>query len=91
MYPSSSTVCSAASPHAPFGDDWPFATPDGVPLLTDFRLPEFGIHAIYPHRRHLAAKVRAFIDLLAERFIEHERWMNFDAASPKLRSWKPGN
>ena len=48
-----------------------------VPLLSDFRLPEFAINAIYPHRRHLAAKVRTFIDRLAERFAEHQRWLTF--------------
>jgi DNA-binding transcriptional LysR family regulator len=47
-----------------------------VPLMRDFRTVEFGLSAIYPHRRHLAAKVRGFIDLLAERFTAHQRWMD---------------
>ena len=47
-----------------------------VPLLSEFRPIEFAINAIYPHRRHLAAKVRRFIDLLADCFAEHRRWMN---------------
>jgi len=46
-----------------------------VPLLPEFRPVEFAINAIYPHRRHLSAKVRRFIDLLADRFVEHQRWM----------------
>ena len=30
--------------------------------------------AFYPHRRHLAAKVRAFIDMLVDRFAEQQCW-----------------
>jgi DNA-binding transcriptional LysR family regulator len=52
-----------------------------IPLLSKFRLPAFAIHAIYPHRRYLAAKVRSFIDLLAERSTEHQRWMDIEAVS----------
>ncbi|MGE5271221.1 MAG: LysR substrate-binding domain-containing protein [Thiohalocapsa sp.] len=47
-----------------------------VPLLPEFRPLEFAINAIYPHRRHLSAQVRCFVDLLADRFIEHQRCMN---------------
>ena len=39
-----------------------------VPILTDFLPIEFEVVALYPHRRHLSAKVRAFIDLLTEQF-----------------------
>jgi DNA-binding transcriptional LysR family regulator len=41
-----------------------------VPLLPDYQTPEFEIVALYPHRRHMTAKVRAFIDMLVERFLE---------------------
>jgi DNA-binding transcriptional LysR family regulator len=41
-------------------------------LLPGYRTQEFEINAFYPHRRHLSAKVRAFIDLLVDRFGEHE-------------------
>jgi len=37
-----------------------------VTLLEDFEEPMRGIHAVYPHRRHLSAKVRAFVDFLVE-------------------------
>lgn len=37
-----------------------------LPLLADFRLPEGGVHAVYPGRQP-SVKVRAFIDLLRER------------------------
>jgi DNA-binding transcriptional LysR family regulator len=49
-----------------------------VPILPEYRPIEFAIHAIYPHRHHLSAKVRGFIDLLAERIVEHRRWMDPD-------------
>ena len=39
-----------------------------VPLLPDYRTQELEINALYPHRRHLSAKVRAFIDMLVDRF-----------------------
>jgi DNA-binding transcriptional LysR family regulator len=41
-----------------------------VPLLPDYQTPEFEIVALYPHRRHVTAKVRAFIDMLVERFVD---------------------
>jgi DNA-binding transcriptional LysR family regulator len=39
-----------------------------VPLLSCYPTQELEINALYPHRRHLSAKVRAFIDMLVERF-----------------------
>ena len=39
-----------------------------VPLLPEHAVDErTAIHAVYPQRRHLPAKVRAFIDFLVER------------------------
>ncbi|MEO0980385.1 MAG: LysR family transcriptional regulator [Pseudomonadota bacterium] len=37
---------------------------DLVVLLEEFEEPQRGIYAVYPHRRHLSAKVRAFVDFL---------------------------
>jgi len=37
-------------------------------LLEEFEAFEYGIHAVYPHNRHLATKVRTFVDFLVERF-----------------------
>lgn len=37
-----------------------------VRLFGDFETDGMGIHAVYPHRQHLPAKVRAFVDHLAE-------------------------
>ncbi|MCU0806150.1 MAG: LysR family transcriptional regulator [Burkholderiales bacterium] len=39
-----------------------------VPLLRDFEAPVSSIYAVYSSRRHLSAKVRVFVDFLAERF-----------------------
>lgn len=40
-----------------------------VPLLREFSADEpVPIHAVYPHRRHLAPKVPAFVDFLIEKF-----------------------
>lgn len=37
-------------------------------LLQEYEAFEFGIYAVYPHNRHLAAKVRTFINFLVQRF-----------------------
>ena len=39
-----------------------------VPIPMEALPVEFEVFALYPHRRHLSAKVRAFMDLLAEQF-----------------------
>jgi DNA-binding transcriptional LysR family regulator len=41
-----------------------------VELLTEFRSPPRAVHAIYPHRRLMPAKLRSFLEFLAERFRE---------------------
>ncbi|NLS01670.1 LysR family transcriptional regulator [Rhizobium sp. P38BS-XIX] len=46
-----------------------------VRMMPDYQAVEFTISAIYPNRSHLPTKVRLFIDLLAERFAEHRKWM----------------
>jgi len=51
-----------------------------VRLLQEYRTVEFSIAAVYPHRRHLAAKVRRFIDSLVERFAE-QPWHSVAAGS----------
>ena len=45
-----------------------------VRLLPDYQAPELEIVALYPHRRHLTAKVRAFLDMLVDQFITEQRW-----------------
>lgn len=44
------------------------------PLLPDYRPALLGVHAVYPHARHLAPKVRAFIDFLVEYFGPEPAW-----------------
>jgi DNA-binding transcriptional LysR family regulator len=43
------------------------------PVLRRYEPPPLGIYVVYPSRRHLSAKVRAFADFLVERFA-NERW-----------------
>ncbi|WP_150522708.1 LysR family transcriptional regulator [Roseibium sediminis] len=40
-------------------------------VLEEFEQPMRGIYAVYPHRRHLTGKVRAFVDFLVEWFGTH--------------------
>ena len=35
-----------------------------VEILADYRQQELDLHIVYPHRRHLSAKVKAFIDFI---------------------------
>ena len=37
-------------------------------VLPDYRIGALTLHAVYPHRRQLPAKVRVFVDFLAARF-----------------------
>lgn len=43
-------------------------------VLTDFIPSPLEIHAVYPHRKHLSAKVRTFVDFLHERFHPTPYW-----------------
>lgn len=46
-----------------------------VPLLPGFTFgTDVAIYAVYPHRRHLPAKTRAFIDFLADSFGPEPYW-----------------
>lgn len=47
-----------------------------VRLLPEYRPVEFSMNAIYPHRHHLSAKVRTFIDLLARHSAEQQKQIN---------------
>ena len=47
-----------------------------VRLLPEYRPVEFAMNAVYPHRHHLSAKVRTFIDLLALHSAEHQKLIN---------------
>jgi DNA-binding transcriptional LysR family regulator len=43
------------------------------PFLSDYHAPELSLYAIYPPTRHLAVKVRLFIDYLVEAFARPQR------------------
>ncbi len=45
-----------------------------VRLLPGYSAPSMAIHVAYPSRRHLSAKVRAFVDFLAARFARDPAW-----------------
>ncbi|MFM0335068.1 LysR family transcriptional regulator [Paraburkholderia fungorum] len=50
-----------------------------VPLLVDEVPPrELPIHVVYASRRHLSAKVRSFVDFLAERFANESLWPSLE-------------
>jgi DNA-binding transcriptional LysR family regulator len=53
-----------------------------VRLLPDFHGPEFAITAIYPHRHHLSAKVRSFVDIAAAHFAEQRGYLDAGVAAP---------
>lgn len=40
-----------------------------VPVLDDWDLPRLTVNLAYPSRKHLSAKVRTFIDFMAEHFV----------------------
>lgn len=45
-----------------------------IPLLCAWEPSVIYVHAVYPHARHLAAKVRAFVDFLADRYSGEPEW-----------------
>lgn len=45
-----------------------------LPVLTDHAPASSALRALYPHRRHLSAKVRVFVDFLALRFAQDPGW-----------------
>lgn len=47
-----------------------------VRLLEDYLPVPFAINAVYPHRHHLSAKVRCFIDLAVEKFAQQRNWLD---------------
>lgn len=44
------------------------------PVLTLFEPAPLGLHTLYPHNRHLAAKVRALVDFLVARYRGKPSW-----------------
>jgi DNA-binding transcriptional LysR family regulator len=58
-----------------------------VPALEAYEPPPLGIYAVYPHSRHLSAKVRAFVDYLAAQYGEQPYWES--NAVPRTESLAP--
>lgn len=46
-----------------------------VSVLDDFAAPANGVHAVFPHRRNLALRVRAFIDYLKSCYGRADYWL----------------
>lgn len=53
-----------------------------VPMLEDELRESTSIYAVYPHRRHLSPKVRAFVDFLVDKFNPVPPWEVESAQSP---------
>ena len=57
-----------------------------VALLCAYEPQLIHVHAVYPHARHLAAKVRVFVDFLAERYAGEPEWHQGWGAEPPAGS-----
>lgn len=56
------------------------------PILTDWRLPDVGLHLVYPPGRFLSRRTRVFSDALAQRFGDRPYWDDCLAAQPNGES-----
>ena len=45
-----------------------------VTVLDDYVAPPYTLRALYPHNRHLSAKVRVFVNFLVARFGQEPPW-----------------
>lgn len=61
---------------------------DLVELLPEYRSVELGIYAVYPTRKHLASKVRAFINFLVEQFEQVDWESGYPVQKSKARATK---
>jgi DNA-binding transcriptional LysR family regulator len=53
-----------------------------VPVLDGYAPDEVSVYALYPHSRHLSAKVRVFIDFLVARFARDPDWNDWHVGAP---------
>ena len=49
-----------------------------IPVLEDYEVEPINIYAVYPHNRHLSAKVRLFVDFLKGWISECPAWEDHD-------------
>lgn len=54
-----------------------------IRLLPDYETLEVSIYAVYPERRHLSPKVRAFVDFIAGRISDPPHWDRSHGAAPR--------
>lgn len=55
-----------------------------TPLMCAYEPENIHVHAVYPHARHLAAKVRVFVDFLSQRYAGEPDWhQGWGAAEPR--------
>ena len=73
-------------PSFALGDD--LATGRMVRLLPDHHLGQLSVVMVYPSRRLLSAKVRSFVDFMADRFPQPERdpWLTCKSGKPMRSS-----
>jgi DNA-binding transcriptional LysR family regulator len=51
-----------------------------VSVLDEYPTPTFTLRALYPSNRHLSAKLRGFVDFLADRFGKEPAWDHWHRA-----------
>lgn len=56
-----------------------------IPILREFQPAPSSIYVVYPSRRHLSAKVRAFTDFLAARFTDADWTLSAPATAARSR------
>ena len=59
-------------------------------VLPDFELGAASIYVVYPHRRHLSAKIRAFVDFMADWFQKNGDECSGGRSSPAEEADEPG-
>ena len=57
-----------------------------VSVLDDWAAPPVGIYAVFPERRHLPLKVRAFVDLLKDAYAQKDYWLAPAAAKEQTKT-----
>jgi|TARA_R110001583_G_scaffold192842_1_gene359945 DNA-binding transcriptional LysR family regulator len=45
-----------------------------VPILQNYRIKKQQIHAVFPHRKYLTAKVKVLLDFLLKKFTPTTPW-----------------
>ena len=66
-----------------------FGKRGGQLSLGEFELGAASIYVVYPHRRHLSAKIRAFVDYMVAWFERHGEACRKGLRSPRRRWLAP--